>query len=327
MFLYGSSPNFFSLWLRVTVTLCPELAEVLDAGGKGVALDAGTKLAREADEFEVEALAGDVGIGVHVEAQGGGQGGGVCLQGLFVVAGEEGGRGDGNGFPAGGEHGDAVGDAFGNPEVFAGTETGEDGEVVDAATAATGEAEAGDVSRGTEVAALDTEEMAVDVAVGYEQGGGIEVGTAITPAGRGLTDAADAQPTDYSGAEPALGKEEVTGGLVELGVLDQVAEPFHIGTGNGLELGGSGPCFGRKDVVLVGQPLAGFEEGFVEHLHGEVDDASVGFAHKAVVGVGPGIEGEAGVAVVVKGTEGLVLLYREAQAMGGRFDGDVSDGL
>ena len=41
------SPNFFSLWLRVTVTLCPELAEVLDAGGKGVALDAGTKLARD----------------------------------------------------------------------------------------------------------------------------------------------------------------------------------------------------------------------------------------------------------------------------------------
>ena len=44
---FWSNPNFFSLWLRVTVTLCPELAEVLDAGGKGVALDAGTKLARD----------------------------------------------------------------------------------------------------------------------------------------------------------------------------------------------------------------------------------------------------------------------------------------
>ena len=44
----GAAPIFFlSLWLRVTVTLCPELAEVLDAGGKGVALDAGTKLARD----------------------------------------------------------------------------------------------------------------------------------------------------------------------------------------------------------------------------------------------------------------------------------------
>ena len=176
-------PQFFSLWLRVTVTLCPELAEVLDAGGKGVALDAGTKLAREADELEVEALAGDVGIGVHVEAQGGGLGGGECLQGLFVVAGEEGGRGDGNGFPAGGEHGDAVGDAFGNPEVFAGTEPGKDGEVEDAATTASGETEPGKAFGGAKVAALDTQEVAVDVAVGYEQGGGIEVGTAITPAG------------------------------------------------------------------------------------------------------------------------------------------------
>lgn len=61
----GATPIFF--WLRVTVTLGPEFAEVFEAGRKGVAMDADTQFIGEADELEVEALAGDVGIGVHVE--------------------------------------------------------------------------------------------------------------------------------------------------------------------------------------------------------------------------------------------------------------------
>lgn len=315
------------MWLRVTVTPGPELSEVLEAGGKGVAPDADAKLVGEADELEVEAFAGDVGIGVHVEIYGLGFLSYGFLEHIEVLFLEEGGRGDGNGFAPGGEHGHAVGDAFGNPKLFAGTEVIEDGEVVDATAGASGETEPGEAFGGAKVAALHTEQATVDVPVGDEQGGGVEEGTAVAPAGGGPADAADAQPVDDSRTDVALGEEEVAGLLVELGMLDQIVEPFPVGLGGTHGLRGGRLLFGKKYVVLVGQPLAGFEEGLVEHLHGEVDDASVGFAHKAVIGVGLGIKGEAGVSVLVKGAKGLVPGDGDAQPTGDGLDGNFPDFL
>ena len=61
----------------------------------------------------------------------------------FVFLREQGGGGNGDGFVAGGEHGPAVGGAFGDVEGLVGFEHVEDWEVVDGAVGATGEAEAG----------------------------------------------------------------------------------------------------------------------------------------------------------------------------------------
>ena len=48
--------------------------------------------------------------------------------------------------------------------------------------------------------------------------------------------------------------------------------------------------FGQDDVVLVGQPTAGFGEGLVEIAHRQVDGASVGSADEAAEGVAADLE-------------------------------------
>ena len=62
---------------------------------------------------------------------------------MEVVLFQQGGGGDGYGFVAGGEECPAVGGAFGDVEGFVFVEEVEDGEVVDGAAGAGGEAEAG----------------------------------------------------------------------------------------------------------------------------------------------------------------------------------------
>ena len=62
---------------------------------------------------------------------------------FFVFLREQSGGGDGDGFVAGGEHGPAVGSAFGDVEFLALFKIVEDGEVVDGTVGAAREAEAG----------------------------------------------------------------------------------------------------------------------------------------------------------------------------------------
>ena len=64
--------------------------------------------------------------------------------------------------------------------------------------------------------------------------------------------------------------------------------------------------------VLVCEPLAGFLEVLAKYLHGKVDGAAMGIAHKALEGVLAYLEREAGMLVVVEGAEGFVLLYLHA---------------
>lgn len=78
---------------------------------------------------------------------------------------------------------------------------------------------------------------------------------------------------------------------------------------------------------MTSQPVAGFEEVFVEHLHDEVDGAAVGAAHEAAVGVAAGVEREAGVAVVVEGAEGLVVTHLDAEALGNLLYREVAEPL
>ena len=71
----------------------------------------------------------------------------------------------------------------------------------------------------------------------------------------------------------------------------------------------------EDDVAVVGQPLAGFDEAEVEVVHHQVDGAAVGIAHKTLVAVLGHIEVEAGVTVVVEGTEGHVARGTEAKPL------------
>lgn len=102
-------------------------------------------------ELTEEEFAGCILIGVHVECAGRlgfapvvfeGRLGEGCKD-VLVPGREEGGRGDGDGFVAGREHGPTVGATFRDVEFLAWAQELQDGQVVDAATAAVGEAETG----------------------------------------------------------------------------------------------------------------------------------------------------------------------------------------
>lgn len=77
-------------------------------------------------------------------------------------------------------------------------------------------------------------------------------------------------------------------------------------------------------VGAVGEPRAGFGEGFVEEVHDEVDGAAVGVADEAAVAVPSHVEGEWGVVVGVEGAEGFVGSDVEAQAGRDLLDGEGS---
>ena len=79
---------------------------------------------------------------------------------MEVVAGEEGGGGDGDGFVAGGEECPAVGGAFGDVEGLVGFEEVEDGEVVDVALRPLRKPKSR-LAAGCEVAVLEADELVV----------------------------------------------------------------------------------------------------------------------------------------------------------------------
>ena len=93
-------------------------------------------------QLEEESFAWGIAVGIHSPFNG--QLTTDNRQQFLVFGFEEGCGGDGEGFVAGGEHGPAVGAAFGDVEVFALFEQVQDGEVVDAALGAGWEAETGE---------------------------------------------------------------------------------------------------------------------------------------------------------------------------------------
>ena len=95
------------------------------------------------------------------------------FEGFEVFFFEQGGAGDGDGFVAGTHQGHAVGDALGDEEGFAWLELLQYGEVEDVALATLGELEPGMIAL-PQVAGLHADQLAVDVAVGDEQGGTTE---------------------------------------------------------------------------------------------------------------------------------------------------------
>ena len=81
----------------------------------------------------------------------------------------------------------------------------------------------------------------------------------------------------------------------------------------------------EDDVAVVGQPLASVQEGLVEVVHHQVNRAAVGIAHKTLVGVLGHIEVEAGVTVVVEGTEGHMARGTEAKPLSNSLNGECSE--
>lgn len=84
---------------------------------------------------------------------------------------------------------------------------------------------------------------------------------------------------------------------------------------------------GEDHVVLVGKPLAGFDERLTEHVHGQVDDSSMAVAHEALVGVAASAERQAGVAVRVEWAKALVTANLEPQPLSHSLDWEGSEFL
>ena len=96
-----------------------------------------------------------------------------------------------------GEHGPAVGTAFGDIEGFALVEVAQKGQVVDAKLAASGELKSGFVLVTTQVTGLNREEATIDIAIGYQQAGGVEpAAVRIATHGDWMGDATEAEPLD-----------------------------------------------------------------------------------------------------------------------------------
>ena len=168
----------------------------------------------------------------------------------------------------------------------------------------------------TQVAVLYANQLAFDVEVGY-----LEPRDAMA-----VGEGGEAAPADDLFIELALAEEECTGRLVERWMLEEAAVTCGI---EGLRIGwlvGWLPL-GEDHVVLVGKPLAGFDERLTEHVHGQVDDSSMAVAHEALVGVAAGAELQAGVAVRVKWAKALVTANLEPQPLSHSLDWEGSEFL
>ena len=117
-------------------------------------------------QLEEQAFAGLVAVGVHVECQ---RQRGRQFSQLFLILGrEQRGRGDGDGLMTGGEHGPAVGAAFGNVELVAWAQQIQNGQIVDAALRPAGESEPRRAAA-HQVAILNAHKSAVAIVVRYLQ--------------------------------------------------------------------------------------------------------------------------------------------------------------
>ena len=163
-----------------------------------------------ARELAIEPLACLVLVGVDVEHEWGACliEGGHPFEYLQVLRLEQGCRGDGYRFVTCREKRQAVGDSLADVERFAWGEMAQYREVEHVDAAARGEAEARLALLITEIATLYVLDVAVEVAIGDEERGGIVEASAETPAGGGRGDAADAYPLDDFGLQPALLEEE-----------------------------------------------------------------------------------------------------------------------
>ena len=134
---------------------------------------------------------------------------------------------------------------------------------------------------------MNGKQIAVVVAVWDEERRSVEEATFVgrSTHRRGQLDAADAQPTHNARINLALGKEEVGCFGVDDRFADKVLQLGYVGCNCLARFLLCWFPLGEDHVVLISQPLTGFDEWFVEHLHGEVDSASVSATDIASEGV------------------------------------------
>ena len=196
------------------------VAIVLAARGQTVTENAGVKLVGECNQIEVELLAGEVGIGIHVEIERTVARHKVLEQ-LAVGLAEECGRGYGYCLVPRGEHRPTVACALGDEEWFALAEHSQYRQVIDAAFCALGKSESrllAILDAVVEIAVLYAHQPSRNVVVGYLE----PVGAAlVAPTG-------ESAPTHYARVELALVEEKSAGRLRQFGMLEEAYIPLGV---------------------------------------------------------------------------------------------------
>ena len=80
---------------------------------------------------------------------------------------------------------------------------------------------------------------------------------------------------------------------------------------------------GNNQVVLICQPLAGFDEAEVEVVHHQVNGATMSITDIALVAVAATVESEAGMLVSMERTECLMVAHLEPQGLSDLLDRQV----
>ena len=281
---------------------------------------------------------------------------------LRVLTREEGGTGDSNALATRGEDGKTIADAFADPELLVWLNVTEDGQVVYHGLATLWELEArGTLDNlvvaslcllghqahvGTDVTALDADEVAIHIIEGEQQAGSPEEAVLLAslatqdailaqlglgevlaqheeqPVAR-VVDGADALTVDDLATEATLTEEEVFGYAPQDGeVAKQELVEF---TGKSYRFRHRYRCFRfivlEDDVTLVCYPPAGFDKRKVEMLTNQVDWITTGSARPAAVGVARGTERHGGCPVIVEDAEASVVPDLQPEAFGNTNDG------
>ena len=287
-------------------------------------------------QLQEEALARDVGVGIHVEGRG--EAIVEVEEQSYLGVVERRGRGDGDGLVPRGEHRPAVGAALRDPERFARAKAQQHGLVVESASRPLRKSEARlghGLGRGSpsgrlslrgraflvvEVAVLQTHEPHVGVVVGRLQPMGA---VAVGPRG-------EAAPGDDPWVQPSLLEEKLAGGVAEPRVLEEAGVAGRVEGFVSFFLLLPGPRARegqRVDPHASVQPSAGLGEGHPQPPHHEVDGSALRPAGEATEGVAPRVERQARAMVVVEGAEALVALDVEPHPLRHLLYGQVAEPL
>lgn len=287
-------------------------------------------------QLQEEALARDVGVGIHVEGRG--EAIVEVEEQSYLGVVERRGRGDGDGLVPRGEHRPAVGAALRDPERFARAKAQQHGLVVESASRPLRKSEARlghGLGRGSpsgrlslrgraflvvEVAVLQTHEPHVGVVVGRLQPMGA---VAVGPRG-------EAAPGDDPWVQPSLLEEKLAGGVAEPRVLEEAGVAGRVEGFVSFFLLLPGPRARegqRVDPHASVQPSAGLGEGHPQPPHHEVDGSALRPAGEATEGVAPRVERQARAMVVVEGAEALVALDVEPHPLRHLLYGQVTEPL
>ena len=171
----------------------------------------------------------------------------------------------------------------------------------------------------SEITTLHVLDVAVEVAIGNEERGGIIESSAETPTGGWGGDAADAYPLDDLGAKVALLEEERLSLSYQRGVAYEASEKLYIEWVL-LDFFRLWNCMvfsvREENVLVVGEPMASVEKRLAQYFLRQGDDIAMGIADETLEGVRLLVERERRMLVAVEGAEGLVMGDRHAQTLG-----------